>query len=465
MRTIVINEFLAHTDAPTNDFIELYNRGGQPIDLGGAWLTDSPATNKFRIPSPTIIPGHGFVSFDQSQLGFSLSSSGERIFLVNSNQTRVLDALGFGAQANSVSSGRFPDGAPDFRELIVPTAGTPNAPPLTRDIVINEIMYHPISENGDDEFVELFNKGTNAVNLSGWRFTDGISFNFPSNTIIAAGGYLVVAKNRTNLLAHYGSLNATNTVGDFSGSLANSGERLALAMPQPAIDADDPLNITTNTIYVVVNAVEYRRGGQWGQWSDGGGSSLELIDPRADNQLAPNWADSDETAKAPWTTIETTGVLDNGGDTPDSLHVLLLEEGECLLDDVEVIPSGGVNRIANFNFESGLTGWTIRGNHERSSLENIGFSSSRSLHVRASSRGDTGPNKLHVPLTSALAGGQTATIRAKVRWLRGWPEILLRLRGSLSRSDRPHDRSARSWHARGARTAVTSRMLVPRLPR
>jgi hypothetical protein len=232
-------------------------------------------------------------------------------------------------------------------------------------------------------------------------------------------------------------LNATNTVGDFSGGLASSGERLALAMPQLAIDADDPLHITTNTIHVVVNAVDYRRGGQWGQWSDGGGSSLELIDPRADNRLAPNWADSDETAKAPWSTIEATGLLDNGGDTPDSLHVILLEEGECLVDDVEVIPSGGVNRIANFNFESGLTGWTIRGNHERSSLENIGFNSARSLHVRASSRGDTGPNKLHVPLTSALAGGQTATIRAKVRWLRGWPEILLRLRGSyLEATDR-----------------------------
>ena len=36
-----------------------------------------------------------------------------------------------------------------------------------------------------------------------------------------------------------------------------------------------------------------------------------------------------------------------------------------------------------------------------------------------------------MPLTTALANGQTATIRAKVRWLRGWPEILLRLRGSF----------------------------------
>ena len=46
------------------------------------------------------------------------------------------------------------------------------------------------------------------------------------------------------------------------------------------------------------------------------------------------------------------------------------------------------NLITNPSFESGLTGWTMRGNHERSSLENSGFASSRSLHVRATSRGD-----------------------------------------------------------------------------
>jgi CotH kinase protein/Lamin Tail Domain/PA14 domain len=437
LRALVINEFLAHTDEPETDFIELYNRSGQPVDAGGVWLSDNPATNKFRLPSPTLIPAHGFVSFDQNQLGFSLKSSGDRLLLVNSNETRVLDALSFEPQANGISSGRFPDGATTFRELAANTLGSANALLLARDIVINEIMYHPISEDSDDEFVELFNRGASPVNIGGWRFTNGISFEFASNTVIAAGGYLVVAKNQTRLFANYANLNTGNTVGNFTGSLANRGERLALARPELAINADDPLNITTNTVYVVVNEVAYRRGGQWGDWSDGGGSSLELMDPHADNRLAPNWADSDETAKAPWTTIETTGVLDNGGNTPNALHVMLLEAGECLLDDVEVFRSGGGNRIANSSFESNLSDWTMRGNHERSSQENSGYNSFHSLHVRASSRGDPGPNKIYVPLTSALSSGQTATIRAKVRWLRGWPEILLRLRGSyLEATDR-----------------------------
>jgi regulation of enolase protein 1 (concanavalin A-like superfamily) len=206
LRAVVINEFLAHTDEPLLDFIELYNHSNQPVDVGGAYLSDSAATNKFQIPSPTILPARGFVTLDQAQLGFALSSAGERIFFVNPAQTRVIDAVGFEPQANGVSSGRFPDGAPTFHELASRTGGAANAPLLIRDVVINEILYNPISGDGDDEFVELFNKGVGAINVSGWRFSDGIDFIIPSNTVISAGGYLVVAKNRTNLLAHYPNL-------------------------------------------------------------------------------------------------------------------------------------------------------------------------------------------------------------------------------------------------------------------
>jgi hypothetical protein len=430
LRTVVLNEFLAHTDAPQLDFIELHNHSKAPVELGGAWLTDDPATNKYRIPSPLTLPAGGFVSFTQGQLGFSLSAAGQRIFLVNAAQTRVIDAVAFEAQANGVASGRYPDGAKGFRPLAQPSPGIANAPPLVRPLVINEIFYHPLSENEADEFVELFNRGTNAVNLGEWRFIDGIEFTFPPNTLLKAGAYLVVAKNRTNLLAHYPNLNADAVVGDFDGSLSDKGERLALARPEWAIQSDLPGPVTSNRIYVVMEEVTYRDGGRWGRWADGGGSSLERIDPRTDGSLPSHWAESDETTKAPWTVIEQTGVLDNGADTADSLHVMMLEEGECLIDDVEVFPTGSPNRITSGTFEAGLGNWTLRGNHERSSLENVGYNSTRSLHLRASSRGDIGANKARVPFSSALTAGQTATIRAKVRWLRGWPEILLRLRGS-----------------------------------
>src|SRR5206468_2838360 len=102
-----------------------------------------------------------------------------------------------------------------------------------------------------------------------------------------------------------------------------------------------------------------------------------------------NWGDSDETQKATWTAIETTGVLDLGqtypGGTPiDRLELFLLNEGECLLDNVEVLNASGVNMLApgNSTFESGIGNWTPQGDHVRSTLETSeGYNSSQSLHI------------------------------------------------------------------------------------
>src|SRR5204863_1533041 len=81
--------------------------------------------------------------------------------------------------------------------------------------------------------------------------------------------------------------------------------------------------------------------------------------------------------------------------------------------------------------ESGLNGWHPQGTHDRSSLETTGgYAGGQCLHLRASGRGDTGANRLRADLTSALSPGTTVTLRAKVRWLKGNPEILLRLHGN-----------------------------------
>jgi hypothetical protein len=107
---------------------------------------------------------------------------------VRADGSRVIDAVRFGAQANGVSSGRWPDGAPGIRELAQPTPGAPNSKPVVRDIVINELMYHPISGQAKDEYVELHNRGAQAVDVGYWRFVDGISFMIPPGTVIPPAG-------------------------------------------------------------------------------------------------------------------------------------------------------------------------------------------------------------------------------------------------------------------------------------
>ncbi len=428
LRNVVINEVLPHTENPAvPQFIELYNHGANSVDVSGCILTDDPATNRFVIPAGTVIGAAGFVSFTQTQFGFTLNGQGETLYFIKPDGSRILDAVQFGAQADAVSYGRWPDGANDFYAFATNTPGAHNSAILIGDVVINELMYDPISGNDDDQYIELYNKGTNTISLSGWEFTSGVTFTFPPGAVIATGGYVVVGKNTVNLFANYTNLNSGNTYGNFSGKLSHNGELVVLSQPESYFG--------TNTIYMAEDEVAYGTGGRWGQWSSGGGSSLELIDPRSNHRLAANWADSDETKKSSWVDIENTGVLDNGSNYEAVIQhaqIGLLDAGECLVDNIEVDYNGS-NYVSNGTFENGLglTNWSLQGCMVRSSLENSGYQSSYSLHIRSSDRIWTGDNSCQVALNAnPLAAGQTATLRYKARWLRGWPEVLLRLNGN-----------------------------------
>ena len=425
LEAVVLNEVLTHTDLPQEDYIELHNAGSVPVDLTGCRLTDHTFTNAYAIPGGTL-PAGGFVHYTETALGFPLSMQSEAVYLFSPDGTRVLDAMEFDAQANGVPLGRFPDGGPEWRVLSSATGGAANNAPTNAAIVINEIMYHPISELEDDEYVELLNRSGAPVDISHWRFTDGIRYTFPSNTVVPAGGYVVVAANVDRLLAaHGGALSSAITFGGFSGSLSDRGERVVLSKPD---DADLP-----DQDFVVVDAVSYADGEPWGKWADGGGSSLELIDPLGDNMRAMNWEASDETGKSTglWTVVEHTGLVDLGRNAADELHILMEGAGECLIDSIEVFKQGEGNRVPNGTFESGLGGWIIQGTHRDSSLETSeGYQSAQSLHLRSVRRGDNSVNRAEIDLTSALSEDDTATIRARVRWLCGYPGVLLRLHGN-----------------------------------
>ena len=136
-------------------------------------------------------------------------------------------------------------------------------------IVINEIMYHPYEPwpptqpaktTNASEYIELYNAGTSAVDLSEYRFDNGVDFVFPAGTVIPAGGYLVVCGNTAAFTGYYPAV--TNFIGEFQGGLANDGERVTLSR---AVGSD----------WVTVDTIAYYDGGP----ADGGGPSLELIHP------------------------------------------------------------------------------------------------------------------------------------------------------------------------------------------
>ena len=436
LASVVFNEWFYHTDVPFRDAIELYNHSNAQVDLSGAYLSDSADTNKFRIPDGTVIGPRGFVSFDDLAFGFNLFAGGETIFFVNSNQTRVIDAVTFKGQSNNFSSGRWPNGGAFHYGLTTPTFGLPNSLPMRYAVVINEIMYNPVSGSNDFEYVELYNRSSAPVDLSGWTFTSGFNYTFPSNSpLMQPAAYFVVGRNPTNLMAVYPNLNSNNTFGPFGGTLANGGERVTLAAADYVASVRNGVSVIEK-IDIIVSEVTYDDGGRWGEWSDGGGASLELIDPEADPRLPSNWADSDDTGESQWTSIEFNGPLSEslGGNVNDAVIIMLEGIGECLVDEIEVRADGGPNLVANGGFESGLTGWSLQGSHDFSTLENVGFAGARSLHLRAGSRGDNQSNRiLSAPFARAVPPGtQRISIRAKAKWLRGYPELLVRLHGSAT---------------------------------
>ena len=69
--------------------------------------------------------------------------------------------------------------------------------PLVLDagVHINEILYRAPDDLEKLEYVELWNAGPESVDLSGWSFSKGVEFAFPSGTIFKPESFVVVAKN------------------------------------------------------------------------------------------------------------------------------------------------------------------------------------------------------------------------------------------------------------------------------
>jgi len=140
---VFINEFLA-SNASVNtdewgeyeDWVELYNAGDIPIDVGGMVLTDDLSRpTKWRIPGGTVIPAGGFLLVwtddDESDgplhTNFHLSKDGEEIGLFDHDGARI-DSVVFGPQATDVSMGRTPDGGAAWTTFDPPTPGKSNTP-------------------------------------------------------------------------------------------------------------------------------------------------------------------------------------------------------------------------------------------------------------------------------------------------------------------------------------------------
>ncbi|MHC4559691.1 MAG: lamin tail domain-containing protein [Planctomycetota bacterium] len=161
------------------------------------------------------------------------------------------------------------------------------------DVVINEIHYDPDVKTELVEYVELYNTVTTDVNLAGWYFSNGISYQFPAGSTLPAGGYIIVAQNPAHIHAKWSSgrfrIPPNLVFGPFEGKLSNDGERIELCNA----DGEE------------IDQVDYQLGFPWPTVGNavpdtqpGSGHSIQLVNPFLDNDLAGSWRSASPTPTA-----------------------------------------------------------------------------------------------------------------------------------------------------------------------
>lgn len=130
---VVINEFMASNssviadqDGDYDDWIEIYNKGTQSLNISGYHLSDDADTLEiFTFPNGTTIAANSYIVVwadkDLTQSGFhadfKLGASGETIYLSDPS-SNIVDEITFPSQTTDVSYGRYPNGTGPYQAML-----------------------------------------------------------------------------------------------------------------------------------------------------------------------------------------------------------------------------------------------------------------------------------------------------------------------------------------------------------
>ena len=259
------------TQGYEDEFIELYNTGSTAVDISGWKLGDSkPPNTHFQFPANTVIePGSYIVLFgggnpkgftvpvyaDDGKIGGNgLTNGGEEIRLTDDSGNTV-NVLSHTPWPSDQSLVRHP---PDGTDLVPhKTASTIKAlfspgsnhiiPKPDYPLFISEVLADPppypdgdanrdgVRETYGDEFIELYNAGSEPISLAGWKLGDSRPlkdhFYFPSEAVIAPQSYLVLfggGKPTGFTVPIYTNNEKTTYKGKIGNGLTGTGEKILL---------------------------------------------------------------------------------------------------------------------------------------------------------------------------------------------------------------------------------------------
>ena len=207
---LVINEINSAPD----DWVELLNMGTEKLDLSGFEIRDNSDDHRWKFPEGTTVePGAlvlvkditiGEVYDDQTD-SYAAGEFQAAIGIGSGDSIRLYDAEGnlldsytwtshasYGGQESAASYGRYPDGTGSFTLM-------PETPGKTNSWFAPEIVINEVESNGDaTDWVEIYNAGTTAIDISGWYILDndpvkhaGDVVPLKEGTVINPGDYYV----------------------------------------------------------------------------------------------------------------------------------------------------------------------------------------------------------------------------------------------------------------------------------
>lgn len=250
---IQISELMVNPEnsLDSDDWIELHNPSEFDLYVGGMSLTDDVLVNHFTFPYETKIPALGYivvakdtnlfktiypdVLFVKGELGFSLNSNSETVYLKNHLNQVIL-------QVNYSTAYPWPLGADgdgrtlEFKgETLSPNlasswfsgcvGGSPGSAYFACDssILVSEINYKSASTSDAGDWFELHSLAEQAIDISNWRITDGgmnALFTIPTGTVLNPSAHLVFAKDLSLFSSIHPSV--TNVFGSTGISLGST---------------------------------------------------------------------------------------------------------------------------------------------------------------------------------------------------------------------------------------------------
>jgi uncharacterized protein YdeI (BOF family) len=237
---IIINEILPDPegDDATAEFIELKNIGSESVNLKNWKVGDLSSTYTISLDdfTSTEIPAGGYFVIYRNISGIALNNTGGDQVKLFQPDGNLLDSVSYTGTAPEGQSYNFYNNSWSWSTTITPgrtnqitqltvndgNGGTDSdtakvtiskedqdeknqdAPegPFSSDVIINEILPNPEGSDNEGEFIELYNRGSQTVDLNLWQLDDedgGSSPHTIENKSISAGQFLVLYRSETGL--------------------------------------------------------------------------------------------------------------------------------------------------------------------------------------------------------------------------------------------------------------------------